>query len=749
MEDYEISGKPNCILEPRRPPEPPTDRNKARDICQVLPFENGCHLWFMLAEHATTLQIFHMHPGQSLADELEHMRIDSEPVGFAGRQVSCRDDKVAVAGPSDILTLRMSKDGEIIDRMVIKLTELTTTHSNPIVKVLWAPNRPALLAVATVQLVRIYDLALDADNFVEELVLPVGNVEDIELIHSYEADEMWLMVLSTSGHLYEHRLTARNADNTSFFLTNTVTLPQTQQILGAGVSVHYSSVSELLFLSLEKGTWFAPLEKGDLGREDLALNWTRLEMTTPVHCWQESSGVMACFSYPIASSLVFIYPTLEQILIQRVQLKRSAFTHALFTGSSADTIYSMPLFYDSPTNLVYSARWSTLPDLWIENMPSEMCAQAEKEKEEPEAELQDSDLVTLFERCEPVDRVEVSCPDLAIFYDVHDLNVRLSSVGSMPVTAIQKEQFALTMRVGDPNIIVRAVRVELPAERGRGPSEVSIGDKTYPLTMTTDLARFFDIRFTRTQSLELDHRNITLTFSGRSRSQVGMTVVSVRLYGMSKREFGSPRSHLIARMPLSLPDKFILNVIRMLTTLNTRNLIVKFIPVTDDLAVFSRGKVPIPSDLMADFALQLKYMMCTRWKQFWSIVKRKFGSSVAIMSFLRREVAAAATMGAPFGASDPLPALELYTVLLFILLSVNDTHGKQLTDEYLSLYTDPKTSHIAHRVRLVGQTLIYSFALTTRNDRSQARSMNPSAKVMRWGGLRPFFNRTKILRLAE
>uniref|UniRef100_A0A7I5E6H0 UBR-type domain-containing protein n=1 Tax=Haemonchus contortus TaxID=6289 RepID=A0A7I5E6H0_HAECO len=790
MEDYETSGKPNSILEPRRPPEPPTDRNKARDICQVLPFENGCHLWFMLAEHATTLQIFHMHPGQSLIDEIEHMRIDSEPIGFAGRQVSCRDDKVAVAGPSDILTLRMSKDGEIIDRMVIKLTELTTTHSNPIVKVLWAPNRPALLAVATVQLVRIYDLALDADNFVEELVLPVGNVEDIELIHCQTTDEMWLMVLSTSGHLYEHKLTARSADNTSFFLTNTVTLPQTQQILGAGVSVHYSSVSELLFLSLEKGTWFAPLEKGDLGRADLSLNWIKLDMTTPVHCWQESSGVMACFSYPIASSLVFVYPTLEQILIQKVPLKRSAFAHALFTGSSADMIYSMPLFYDSPTNLVFSARWSNLPDLWIENMPSEMCAQAEKEKEEPEAELQDSDLVTLFERCEPVDRVEVSCPDLAIFYDVHDLNMRLGSVGSMPVTAIQKEQFALTMRVGDPNIIVRAVRVELPAERGRGPSEVSIGDKTYPLTMTTDLARFFDIRFTRTQSLELDHRNITLTFSGRSRSQVGMTIVSVRLYGMSKREFGFPRSHLIARMPLSLPDKFILNVVRMLTTLNTRNLIVKDrdwmiktacrlisprlchrelveaanrllrvllvdsthdyyarkdMVIINDLAVFSRGKVPIPSDLMADFALQLKYMMCTRWKQFWSIVKRKFGSSVAIMSFLRREVTAAAAVGAPFSASDPLPALELYTVLLFILLSVNDTHGKQLTDEYLSLYTDPKTSHIAHRVRLVGQTLVYSFALTTRNDRSQARSMNPTAKVMRWGGLRPFFNRTKIL----
>ncbi|EYC04737.1 hypothetical protein Y032_0086g1963 [Ancylostoma ceylanicum] len=793
MEDYD-AGKPNALLEPRRPPEPPNDRNKAREICQVLPFENGCHLWFMLSEHATTLQIFHMHPGQSLADELEHMRIDSEPVGFAGRQVSCRDDKVAVAGLSDILTLRMSKEGEIVDRMVIKLAELTTTHSNPIVKVIWAPNRPALLAVATMQLVRMYDLMLDADNFVEELVLPVGNVEDIELIHSSANDEMWLMVLSTSGHLYEHKLTAKTAENTSFFLTNTVTLPQTQQTLGAGVSVHYSSVSELLFLSLEKGTWFVPIEKGNLSREGLTFNWTRLEMTTSVHCWQESSGVMACLSYPVASSLVFIYPTLEQILVQKVQLKRSAFTHALFTGSSADMIYSMPFFYDSPTNLIFSARWSTLPDLWIESMPSEMCAQAEKEKEEPEAELQDSDLVTLFERCEPVERVEVSCPDLAIFYDVHDLNVRLSTVGSMPVTAIQKEQFALTMRVGDPNTIVRAVRIEIPAERGRGPSEVSIGGKTYPLTMTTDLARFFDIRFTRTQSLELDHRNITLTFSGRSRSQVGMTVVSARLYGMSKREFGFPRSHLIARMPLSLPDQFLLNVLRMLTTLTTRNLLVKDrewmvkiacrlmsprlchrdlvdaanrllrvlladnvhdyyarkdLVIINDLAVFSRGKVPIPSDLMADFALQLKYMMCTRWKQFWSIVKRKFGSSVGIMSFLHREVASAATVYAPMNVSDPLPALELYTVLLFILLSVNDPHSKQLTDEYLSLYTDPKTSHIAHRVRLVGQTLIYSFALTTRNDRSQARSMNSSAKVMRWGGLRPFFNRTKILSPEE
>uniref|UniRef100_A0A1I7WCC4 DUF2283 domain-containing protein n=1 Tax=Heterorhabditis bacteriophora TaxID=37862 RepID=A0A1I7WCC4_HETBA len=78
----------------------------------------------------------------------------------------------------------------------------------------------------------------------------------------------------------------------------------------------------------------------------------------------------------------------------------------------------------------------------------------------------------MLERCEPIERVEVSSQQLSVFYDTHELIVRMSTVGSMPITAIQMEQFTITMRVSDPNMIVRAVRVELPAERGRGPSEV-------------------------------------------------------------------------------------------------------------------------------------------------------------------------------------------------------------------------------------------------------------------------------------
>ena len=44
---------------------------------------------------------------------------------------------------------------------------------NPLVKAAWAFGRP-LLAVATQQFIRIYDVTVDVDSCVEELVLPLG-----------------------------------------------------------------------------------------------------------------------------------------------------------------------------------------------------------------------------------------------------------------------------------------------------------------------------------------------------------------------------------------------------------------------------------------------------------------------------------------------------------------------------------------------------------------------------------------------
>uniref|UniRef100_A0A1I7WCF5 UBR-type domain-containing protein n=1 Tax=Heterorhabditis bacteriophora TaxID=37862 RepID=A0A1I7WCF5_HETBA len=281
------------------------------------------------------------------------MRVDTEPIGFAGRRLACRDEKIAIAGLSDVLALRMSKEGDIIDRTVIKLSEMANTHSNPVVKAIWSPYRPALLAVGTVQLVRVYDLTLDADNCLEELVLPVGmfvnyvtkrftffctyifsNVEDIEFMRNEESDEIRVLVLSTAGHLYEHKLTSLTAENTSYFLTNTIDLPHAPQSTGSGV----------------------------------------LDLSSPVHCWQESSGVMACLSHPIATPVVYIYPTLGQILVQVTNF----------------FIFSCLYIY-----IFFRNSWSNLPDLWMENMPNELCLQQDKDKEEPTEDLTGDDLVTV------------------------------------------------------------------------------------------------------------------------------------------------------------------------------------------------------------------------------------------------------------------------------------------------------------------------------------------------------------------
>lgn len=82
--------------------------------------------------------------------------------------------------------MRFGNDGEITDRTAINMAEITT-QTNPFTKVpysrenqkikfqaVWAPKRIGIIALATVQYVRIYDVFIDSYSHLEELVLPVG-----------------------------------------------------------------------------------------------------------------------------------------------------------------------------------------------------------------------------------------------------------------------------------------------------------------------------------------------------------------------------------------------------------------------------------------------------------------------------------------------------------------------------------------------------------------------------------------------
>uniref|UniRef100_A0A1I7WCC3 E3_UbLigase_R4 domain-containing protein n=1 Tax=Heterorhabditis bacteriophora TaxID=37862 RepID=A0A1I7WCC3_HETBA len=284
--------------------------------------------------------------------------------------------------------------------------------------------------------------------------------------------------------------------------------------------------------------------------------------------------------------------------------------------------------------------------------------------------------------------------------------------------------------------------------------------------MSSDLTRFFDIRLTRSQSLEL-------FISRCSFSTVNCVSKDYIIHIDSTFQSREWMLNLACRLisPRSCHRDMISAASRLLRVIMKKDMrgyyARKDAILIGDLALFCRSNIRIPSDLIGDLMLQFKYMMCTRWTQFWCIVKKceifhvyiPFGDSLGIMTFLRNEVTEC--------KGDTLPLLEVYTVLLFILISLEDPNSITISKQYLSLFTDPKviptwiyfidrtlfyaiilnrfqTCHMAHRVRLVAQTLVYSFSLSTRNDRTLAKSL-PHAMVMKWGGLRPFFNRTKIM----
>lgn len=72
----------------------------------------------------------------------------------------------------------------------------------------------------------------------------------------------------------------------------------------------------------------------------------------------------------------------------------------------------------------------------------------------------------MMEICEPISRSDVQCAQIARFYDPVDMDNRLKTAGSLAFTVLQTENLEFVFRVNDPSIIVRAIRIEVPADKG-------------------------------------------------------------------------------------------------------------------------------------------------------------------------------------------------------------------------------------------------------------------------------------------
>ncbi|CAD6199759.1 unnamed protein product [Caenorhabditis auriculariae] len=796
MESFNDSRE-NNLIPCRRMPEANSDRLKNRDMADVLRFENEMELWVVLPDHTqNNLLMYFIDSRAGIVDGFANARQESETIPFVGKRVEARGDRVVVCGVTDVFVLRFSNEGEIIDRLYMKISDngLATqlTQNNPIVKATWmnGTDNSLLLAVATIQFVRIYDLGQDADRFVEELVLPLGNVEDICLfLHN---GVVLLLVLSTSGYLYEHKLAFPRADNSSFFLTNTVNSnmlsSQGNSGVCAGVSLFYSKTFNMVFLSTEKGAFFANLsEDNSTG----SWNWRELGMNAPVTAWRESSGVISALSYPNSNSIHYIYLSCGQILHQLIPLGRQAIGHVSVTSASGESMYSVVLYCDSPTVQLFQLLWSNKHDLWIDGERKEKkIVEVVRKCSEPK-ELPEEDLVLLNENCKPIERIEWRSKELSAFYEQSDLNTRLSTVSSMPINAVNMERIKLTARVLDTRFVVRALRMEVPAERG--PAELKIAGKVY--TVSTPVPRIFDIRLTRAQSYSLNPREIDVELRCRN-GQQSLTITSLRLLGANCNEMDEAQPHISYQPSLLLPHRLVLSVLDTFTQFATIGLtteadhvwlhdvcqshlelrnnhfevveaaasLLKTIHLEDTVKCYeTKDKLLVKQlfwlshldtvrstsqksrlQLLERLLPRLKRCLLSRWKMFWEIVRSYFLDDMALVTFLCDQLKS-------FTSTTAIKMVEMITAIVFGLLAQQSSQSVEITKTYLDLYTNDETYRHAAVLRNMAQNLLYKFAVRCRDDRMLCRLSNEEngLVVLETLGVRPFFSISRVFNSTE
>ncbi|VDM95152.1 unnamed protein product [Thelazia callipaeda] len=467
------------------------------------------------------------------AKDLDIPRIELDAVNFKITAIAGKKDLLAVCCSTQCLILRINKEGDISEKHNLYFNNLFPTYAVP--KIKWIDNSN-MIAIAALQFIRIYDLNAACDPYFFEFVLPLGDVCEVAFVKRNDGLVI-VIVLSSIGHLYVEELEkARSADGGSYFMTATLLLPATS----FAISMHYSSETQFLFVSMESDTYA------------LHFNGTEFEEASsipvefPLRHWCECAGVFAALSHPTFGTSVFLYPVGNVLYVQKTTLPSPATAQCMMLG--ADCVSQMLVQIVENQNLqVFQSNWLMDPDFWVKDVERSM-QETELRPCNIVDETPESDAVTIFEECCPLQKVEFYSRALELVYDSGELTKRIVSSG-MSVVCLKQKEFDIVVKNQDWNYIICALRIELTPEKC--PTSVTIFGKK--IDLQTKVSRMFDIRLTRKQSINCNNE-VVLNFSCNS---VPAQVWSVKVFGKSKKDFGFPTASFRFDQVITLPEQFI------------------------------------------------------------------------------------------------------------------------------------------------------------------------------------------------
>ncbi|VDK44653.1 unnamed protein product [Anisakis simplex] len=466
--------------------------------------------------------------------DLDMPRIDMESVGFKIVSMCCVKDLLVACGNQQFIVVRFKANGDVQDKRRIPIKG--TAFKSVIAKVQWieASRRP-LVAIATEHFVRIYDVGELSNDPKFEFVVPLGTVVDMAFA-AREQGGIEIFVLSSAGHIYFEQL--EKADSTSYYIMNTVSLPYHDN----AVSLHYSEQSRFLFVSQNEGTYVVRFTKNDeLG------NVQQIGIDYGVWQWSECAGVISALSHPISNPnmIVFFYFCADTLYIQSMDMQSAAQANCMLL-SAGNTSYLAIQIVDNHTLQFYKSEWQHEPDLWIRDVEYRVLESNPHTVEIKEEKQSEEDLVTIFESCVPLEKVQFWSKALELSYDADELTKRLKSPG-MSAVCLKKKEFDIVVRNLDWNMVICGLRVEVAAENC--PQSVNVFGKNRLLRSFR--ARIYDIPLTRKQSLECGNE-VTLTFTTDT---LPAQVTSVMVYGKTKRDFGFPTATYRLEQALTLPER--------------------------------------------------------------------------------------------------------------------------------------------------------------------------------------------------
>ncbi|XP_077538894.1 E3 ubiquitin-protein ligase-like protein poe isoform X3 [Haemaphysalis longicornis] len=189
-------------------------------------------------------------------------RLASAPVPFTVLSITgnpCNEDFLAVCGLKDCHVLTFTSSGSVSEHLVL---HPQLESGNYIIKAMWLPGSQTELALVTADFVKVYDLSVDATSAQFFFLVPTGRLRDCCFVCPEDGPRQ-LLLMSSTGYVYCQPLVEESsARHGPFYVTSVLDVQHPDikdavgTLAGGGVSIYYSHVLQLLFLSYANGKSF-------------------------------------------------------------------------------------------------------------------------------------------------------------------------------------------------------------------------------------------------------------------------------------------------------------------------------------------------------------------------------------------------------------------------------------------------------------------------------------------------------------